>query len=124
MRYATKAVTLDGKSYNAGDIIPDEMGDRAGAEKWSRAEGEPIPTPEAPKEGVTSESFSATAEVQDEDEEVEETEDEEESVEDEETTEDDSPEEETEEEADSTEESEKPAEEEAPKKGWGRRKKK
>ncbi len=63
-RYATKQVTLDGRTFNSGDIIPEGLGDRAGAEKWSRLEGEAMPTPKVPEDGITSESISATADVQ------------------------------------------------------------
>lgn len=107
-RYATKSVTLDGKSYNPGDIIPAEMGDRAGADKWSRLEGEAVPTPETPEIGITSESVSATADVQDEEVEEEETESEEEETPEEEVTEEETPTEETSEEAETTEEEETP----------------
>lgn len=69
IRYATKLVNLDGKSYNAGDIIPEQLGDRAGAEKWSRLEGEAIPTPETPAIGITSKELDTETETEEETEE-------------------------------------------------------
>lgn len=97
IRYATKAIMLDGKTYNAGDIIPEGLGDRAGAEKWSRLEGQPIPKPATPEIGITTDSIEDVETVEESE---EETEDAEES------------EEESTEEAESTEE-----QEEAPKRG-------